>query len=122
MAQTKAPVAMCLTKYTEVTAANEFLYGGNWVTCKKPDGVAGVLGWKQVFVSDQEIVTTAPTSPTTSSSCALADGSGNNAWCELGNMSMADAQVISAYVGLVWAIAFGFKALRKAVILKGSEE
>lgn len=39
----------------------------------------------------------------------------SNAWRELGNMSIGDAQVISAYVAGVWAIAWGFKAIRKSI-------
>lgn len=39
-----------------------------------------------------------------------------NAWEELGNMSIKDAQVISAYIAVVWAIAWGFRVLRSAVV------
>lgn len=41
---------------------------------------------------------------------------GSNAWEELGNMSIKDAQVISAYIAVVWAIAWGFRVLRSAVV------
>lgn len=48
------------------------------------------------------------------STCAyVVDTGGSNAWNELGNMSIGDAQMISAYVGGVWAIAWGFKAISK---------
>jgi len=42
-------------------------------------------------------------------------GASTNAWRELGNMSIENAQVISAYVGLVWAIAWGFKAIASSI-------
>jgi len=36
-------------------------------------------------------------------------------WRELGNMSIDDAGVIGAYVGVVWAIAWGFRAVAKSL-------
>lgn len=39
-----------------------------------------------------------------------------NAWQELGNMTIQDAQVISAYIAVVWAVAWGFRVLRSAVV------
>jgi hypothetical protein len=36
------------------------------------------------------------------------------AWNELGSLSISDAQVISAYVGLLWAGVWGIKQLAKA--------
>lgn len=57
-------------------------------------------------------------SPTTKdlSTCPyLVEDGTSNAWRELGNMSVADAQVIGASVGVVWAIAWGFKAIRKSI-------
>lgn len=35
-------------------------------------------------------------------------------WQELGNMSIQDAQVISGYIGLLWAGVWGFKQVAKA--------
>lgn len=43
------------------------------------------------------------------------DGS-SNAWRELGNMSIQDAELIGGSVAVVWAIAWGFRAIRKAVL------
>lgn len=43
------------------------------------------------------------------------DDGASNAWRELGNMSLADAAVISSSVGVVWAIAFGFKLLWRSL-------
>jgi len=36
-------------------------------------------------------------------------------WQELGNMSIADAQVISGYVGLLWAGVWGIKQVIKSL-------
>lgn len=36
-------------------------------------------------------------------------------WLELGNMSVADAQVISGYVGLLWAGVWGIKQVIKSL-------
>lgn len=36
-------------------------------------------------------------------------------WLELGNMSIADAQVISGYVGLLWAVVWGIKQVVKSL-------
>lgn len=50
------------------------------------------------------------------STCAyLVDDVASNAWRELGNMSINDAQVVGAGVSIVWAIAWGFRAMRNAV-------
>jgi hypothetical protein len=35
-------------------------------------------------------------------------------WLELGNMSIQDAQVISGFIGLLWAGVWGFKQVAKA--------
>lgn len=46
--------------------------------------------------------------------CAyVVDTGGSNAWRELGNMSIDNAQVIGASVGFVWAVAWTFKAIAK---------
>jgi hypothetical protein len=37
------------------------------------------------------------------------------AWNELGSLSIADAQVISGYVGLLWAGVWGIKQIVKSV-------
>jgi len=54
-------------------------------------------------------------------SCATGGGS-TNAWCELGNMSIANSQEIGVYIGLVWAIAWGFRALRKSIVIPKETE
>ena len=56
--------------------------------------------------------------PTTQdlSTCAyLVDDGASNAWRELGNMSIENAQVIGTAVMLVWAVAWGFKAIARAI-------
>lgn len=53
---------------------------------------------------------------TDTSTCAYVVETGaSNAWRELGNMSISDAQVISAYAAGVWAIAWGFRQIRKSI-------
>lgn len=44
----------------------------------------------------------------------MEDGS-STAWRELGNMSIDNAATIGAAVGVVWAIAFGIKAIIRAM-------
>lgn len=44
----------------------------------------------------------------------IEDGS-SNAWRELGNLTLDDAAVISTYVGVVWAIAFGMRLILRAM-------
>jgi hypothetical protein len=56
-----------------------------------------------------------PTITDTSTCAYVVDTGASNAWRELGNMSIGDAQVIAAYVGGVWAIAWGLKAIRKSI-------
>lgn len=58
-----------------------------------------------------------PTVTDTSTCAYVVETGGSNAWRELGNMSIGDAQVISAYVAGVWAVAWGFRAIRKAISL-----
>lgn len=90
-------------------AVSEVLVGVSYSKCLLVDGTYGKLVMMNVYVDD---------SPTYSSSCTLVDGSGGtNAWCELGNMSSSDASVVGVAVGLVWAIAWGFKVLRKSINL-----
>lgn len=45
----------------------------------------------------------------------LVDDGASNAWRELGNMSIENAQVIGVAVGAVWAVAFTFRLLLRAV-------
>lgn len=45
-----------------------------------------------------------------------------NAWQELGNMSIENANVISGYVALVWAVAWGFRAIRSSISNYESKE
>ena len=55
---------------------------------------------------------------TDTSTCAYVVETGaSNVWTELGNMSMQNAQEISAYVGFLWAIAWGLRAIRDAISL-----
>lgn len=50
------------------------------------------------------------------STCAyLVDDGASNAWRELGSMSIENAQVISIGVGVVWAIAWGFNAVKRSI-------
>lgn len=56
-----------------------------------------------------------PTNSDLSTCPYVVDDGASNAWRELGNMSIENAQVISVAVGLVWAGAWGIKALVKAV-------
>lgn len=50
------------------------------------------------------------------STCAytVEDGA-SNAWRELGNMSIENAQQIGTLVGVVWAVAYTFRLLIEAV-------
>lgn len=57
------------------------------------------------------------------SACAYVVQSGtDSAWQDLANMSISDAQVIGAYVGGVWAIAWGFKAIAKSFLTSQGNE
>lgn len=50
------------------------------------------------------------------STCAFVVETGSaNGWRELGNMTIADAQLLGAAVVAVWAIAWGFRALAKFI-------
>lgn len=54
--------------------------------------------------------------------CAYVVETGSaSGWRELGNMSIENAQVIGAYVGLVWAIAWGCRAVSKTLSYQGTE-
>jgi hypothetical protein len=52
----------------------------------------------------------------------VVDDGASNAWRELGNMSIENAQVLGVAVGVVWAIAFTFRLLIKAVSIFESPE
>lgn len=56
-----------------------------------------------------------PTVTDTSTCAYVVETGASNAWSELGNMSVQDAQTISVYVGLVWAVAWGFRAVRESI-------
>lgn len=45
----------------------------------------------------------------------LVDDGASNAWRELGNMSIENAQVIGFGVGAVWAVSYTFRLLIQAV-------
>lgn len=51
----------------------------------------------------------------------LVDDGASNAWRELGNMSYENAAVVGASVGAVWAVAWAFKAVIKAMSLNERE-
>ena len=62
-------------------------------------------------------------SVTDTSTCAYVVETGaSNAWSELGNMSIENAELISAYVGCVLAVAYGMKAIRKSISLNEEKE
>lgn len=53
--------------------------------------------------------------------CAyVVETGGASGWRELGNMSIENAAEISGYVGVVWAIAWGFRAIAKSLFLPES--
>lgn len=73
---------------------------------------------KTVQQPDGTLLLALDPSVTDTSTCAYVVETGaSNAWTELGNMSMENAQEISAYVGLLWAIAWGLRALRNSMSL-----
>jgi len=47
------------------------------------------------------------------STCPYTLDDSSSAWHELSNMSIPNAQEIAIYVGVVWAIAWGFKTLAR---------
>jgi len=49
-------------------------------------------------------------------------GSSLTAWQELGNLSIANAAVISVYVGVVWAVAWGARAIGKMLLTSSESE
>lgn len=56
-----------------------------------------------------------PTAEDLSTCPYVVDDGASNAWRELGNMSIENAQVIGVSVGAVWAVAYSFRLLIKAV-------
>jgi hypothetical protein len=56
-----------------------------------------------------------PTVTDTSTCAYVVDTGASNAWRELGDMSIENAELIGACVGAVWAVAWGFKAIRKSI-------
>lgn len=63
-----------------------------------------------------------PAHPDLSTCPYTVDDGASNAWRELGNMSYENAFVIGSGVGVVWAIAFTFRLLIKAVSIFESPE
>lgn len=57
-----------------------------------------------------------PTNTNLSACAYVVDDGASNAWRELGNMSIENAQVISLYVCGVWAVAWCFKALCRVLL------
>jgi predicted esterase YcpF (UPF0227 family) len=52
------------------------------------------------------------------STCAyVVEDGASNAWRELGNLSLENSQVIGVSVGLVWAVAWGFKMIIRSINL-----
>jgi hypothetical protein len=51
----------------------------------------------------------------------VVDDGASNAWRELGNMSIENAQQIGVLVGVLWAGAWGFRAIRKALSIDVTE-
>ncbi|HEY0587483.1 MAG TPA: hypothetical protein VGD52_15205 [Pseudoduganella sp.] len=73
--------------------------------------------------SDGTLLLALDPSVTDTSTCAYVVETGaSNAWSELGNMSIENAELISAAAGCVWAVAFGMKAIRKAISLNEEKE
>lgn len=103
MAQYQARVVTCVpgTPQYEGSALST---GVDPVSCLLPDGVHyGRPVIVDAYLSDQPI----------------ADGTAQTQvpqnWQELGNMSMADAQLISGYIALLWAGMWGAKQVIRAL-------
>lgn len=63
-----------------------------------------------------------PTNPDLSTCPYVVDDGASNAWRELGNMSIDNAAVIGMSVMAVWAVAWGFKAITRAISNYSKEE
>jgi len=54
---------------------------------------------------------------TDTSTCAyVVETGGETGWLQLSNLDIPGAEVIAAYIAGVWAIAFGFKAVRQFLL------
>lgn len=108
------PVVVCVPGVTNSDSSvqpgnanavyGKVIFGGSWSSnCYDPltkqNGLAVV---KSAYLLD------APPSATTETPTP-------QNWLELGNMSIADAQVISGYVGLLWAAVWGIKQVVKSL-------
>lgn len=75
--------------------------------CLNADGTTGyVVGINAYLVADSD------TSGSGSSGTSQTQVAQN--WQELGNMSIQDAQVISGYIGLLWAGVWGIKQIARS--------
>ncbi|WP_426161646.1 hypothetical protein [Pseudoduganella sp. R-34] len=73
---------------------------------------------RTVQQSDGTLLLALDPSVTNTATCAyVAESGASNAWQELGNMSIRDAEVISLNIGWVWAVAWGWKAISRAISL-----
>lgn len=63
-----------------------------------------------------------PAAPDLSACPYVVETGSANAWQELGNLSLVNASEISAYVGLVWAIAWGIKTIAKSFFYTNGNE
>lgn len=71
---------------------------------------------KAVLQSDGSYLLGLDPAVTDLSTCAYVVETGSvTGWSELGNLSIANAEEISAYVITVWAIAWGFRAIAKSL-------
>jgi len=78
---------------------------------------------KAVRQDDGTLLLALDPSVTDTSTCAYVVETGaSNAWSELGNMSIQNAELISVYVGVAWAVAWGFKAIGKSISLNEEKE
>lgn len=62
-----------------------------------------------------------PTAQDLSTCQYLVEDGASNAWRELGNLSIENAHVIGLAVGAVWAVAFGIRAVVRALSLNSNE-
>lgn len=71
---------------------------------------------KAVLQPDGAYLLVLDPSITDTSTCAYVVETGSsNSWRELGNLSLQDAELISAHVVFVWVLAWGFRAIRYAI-------
>lgn len=62
-----------------------------------------------------------PTNQNLSTCQYLVDDGATNAWRELGNLNLKDAQDISVAVGLLWAGAWVFRTIGRAIPSESNE-